>query len=78
MSCALGKAHTYTRGLKFHPYLFFRFQMNVKSKLASHYSLRFHLGHENAWDLEDIVKVSSLLRDILTGPKDEILTYFLF
>ena len=34
-----------------------RFHQNVKAKLSSHSSLRAHLGHENAWDLEDIVKV---------------------
>jgi len=39
-----------------------RFQMNVKAKLASHHSLRVHMGHENAWDLEDIVKVGKKIK----------------
>jgi Fanconi anemia group J protein len=39
-----------------------RFQANVKSKLASHHSLRAGLGHSEAWDLEDLVKVGRKLK----------------
>jgi Fanconi anemia group J protein len=34
-----------------------RYQHNVKTKLTSYHSLRHQLGHEEAWDLEEIVKV---------------------
>ena len=39
-----------------------RFHYNVKAKLASHHSLRQHLGHSQAWDLEDLVKVGRKIK----------------
>jgi Fanconi anemia group J protein len=39
-----------------------RFQANVKSKLASHHALHHHMGHNQAWDLEDLVKVGRKLK----------------
>jgi len=39
-----------------------RFHHNVKSKLASHASLRSYLGHNEAWDIEDITKVGKKVK----------------
>ena len=42
-----------------------RFQSEVKRRLASHQSLRGYLGHNEAWDLEDLVKVGKKVKACL-------------
>ena len=39
-----------------------RFQAEVKRRLTSHQSLRSYLGHSEAWDLEDLVKVGKKVK----------------
>ena len=39
-----------------------RFQNEVKRRLTSHHSLRSYLGHSEAWDLEDLVKVGKKVK----------------
>ena len=39
-----------------------RFQAEVKRRLTSHHSLRSYLGHSEAWDLEDLVKVGKKVK----------------
>ena len=39
-----------------------RFQANVKQKMTSHHSLRTYMGTDQAWDLEDLVKVGKKVK----------------
>ena len=39
-----------------------RFQYEVKRRLSSHHSLRSYMGHGEAWDLEDLVKVGKKVK----------------
>ena len=39
-----------------------RFQAEVKRRMCSHASVRSYLGHSEAWDLEDLVKVGKKVK----------------
>ena len=39
-----------------------RFQAEVKKRMCSHASVRSYLGHSEAWDLEDLVKVGKKVK----------------